>query len=515
VGGPPRAGLPPTPPLPPLRGGREKSALAMLIESVPNFSEGKDEAVIEALAAATRVRGAALLDVHRDPDHNRCVLTVAGAPSAVAEAVFRATRVAVEKIDLTRHAGVHPRIGAADVIPFVPLEGASMELATELAVTTATRIANELGVPAFLYENAARRPERKPLPYVRNQGFEKLRDLVASDAAWAPDVGPARLHPTAGAVCVGARFFLVAFNVELESEDLELAKSIARAVRESSGGLPCVRAKGLPLASKKRVQVSCNLVDYRVTGVAKAFLAIEALARGKGVAVARSELVGLVPTAALEAAGADMLRLEGFVGAERVLEKRLQATLPPTPAGELARYLDAIAAPGHSPGGGSAGAMAAALGQACFEKARVLGHKGSLSPTELDALGAKLGAPAKWLELAAEDESSFADFAATWTLPKGDPRKKEAADRSVAAALAVARRAADLAESAATLATKGNPGLVNDAALACELALTALRGARWNALSTRKKDAALREEFLGLMARAEKAAQSARAAAET
>jgi formiminotetrahydrofolate cyclodeaminase len=188
--------------------------------------------------------------------------------------------------------------------------------------------------------------------------------------------------------------------------------------------------------------------------------------------------------------------------------------LPPTPAGELGRYLDAIAAPGHSPGGGSAGAMAAALGRACFEKARVLGAKGQLSPEQLADLGANLAAPARWLELAAEDERAFADFAATWTLPKGDPAKKSAADRALAGALAVARHGAALAEGAALLARDGNPNLVNDAALAAELALAAVRGARWNALSTRRKDAALRSELDGLLEKAEAAARQARTAAE-
>ena len=486
----------------------------MLLECVPNFSEGRDDAVIDAIASAARAPGVALLDVHRDRDHNRSVLTLAGAPDALSEGVFRAVREAVMRIDLSRHAGVHPRIGAADVIPFVPLEGATMELAVETAERTAERIARELGLPIFFYEEAARRPERRALPEIRNRGFEKMRELVASDPAWRPDLGPQALHATAGAACVGARFFLVAFNVDLESGDLEAAKEIARAVRESSGGLPALRAKAFELASRKRVQVSCNLVDFRKTGLARAFSEIENQARARGIAVARSELVGLVPRAALEDAGAALLRLEGFEAASRVLERRLAAELPLTPSGELPRYLDAIAAKGHSPGGGSAGALAAALGHACFEKARVLGAKGKLSASELDALGASLVPRARWFDFAAEDERAFSELAASWKLEKGDPRKKVAADRSIACALEVARAASALALAAAKLAREGNPNLVNDAALAAELALAAVRGARWNALSTRRKDAALRSELDALLEVAERSAREARSAAE-
>ena len=388
------------------------------------------------------------------------------------------------------------------MIPFVPLADMTMAQAVSLAVETGERIWRELGVPVFLYEEAARRPERRALPHVRNQGFEALSRRVAEEA-WKPDLGD-RLHVSAGAVCVGARFFLVAFNVDLESEDLAVAQAIAKEVRESSGGLPAVRAKGFRLASQKRVQVSLNLVDHRVTGIARAFLEVSRRAEARGVRVARTELVGLVPEAALEAAAVAMLRLEG--AGERVLERRL-AALPATPD-QFARYLEAIAAPGHAPGGGSAGAMAAALGHACLEKAR------ALSPGKLDSLGDSLGKPARWLALAAEDGRAFAELADTWSLPKGDPRKRVAADASVRVALEVARAAVALAEGAARVARDGNKNLVNDAALAAELALAAVRGARWNALGTRRKDATLRAEVNALLARAEAAAVTAREAAE-
>jgi formiminotetrahydrofolate cyclodeaminase len=242
------------------------------------------------------------------------------------------------------------------------------------------------------------------------------------------------------------------------------------------------------------------------------FLEVERRARERGVAIARSELVGLVPAEAIQAAGAELLRLEGFVGGERVLERRLAALLPPSPSGQLSHYLDAIAAPGHAPGGGSAGALAAALGHACFEKARAL----SVGKTalDLDALVKPLVERPAWLAMAGADERSFAEYAASWALPRGDPKKRDAAQANVDSALAVARAAAALAEASARLAREGNANLVNDAAIGAELALAAVRGARWNALATRKKDSSLRTELDGLLVRAETAAREARAQAD-
>ncbi|MBI3723208.1 glutamate formimidoyltransferase [bacterium] len=489
----------------------------MLLECVPNFSEGRDARTIEAIAgAALSVRGVALLDAHRDPDHNRSVLTLAGAPDALAEAVFRSVREAVSRIDLRSQQGEHPRVGAADVIPFVPLEGASMELAVTLARRTGERIARELSVPVFFYEEAAQREDRRALPDIRNQGFLELsRNVKEKPALWKPDLGPAELHPSAGASCVGARFFLVAWNVDLESEDLALAKEIARGVRESSGGFPGVRAKAFRLASQRRVQVSLNLVDYRKTSVARAFLEVERLAQARGARIARSELVGLIPEEALEASGAELLRLEGFRGAERVLERRLREKLPPSPAGELSRYLAAIASREHAPGGGSAGALAAALGRACLEKARLLSSgKGQLDDAALAKIADGLGSPERFLALAQDDERAFADLAATWALPKGDPRKKEAAEAAIATDLRAASAACELALAAARVAESGNPNLVNDAALACELALACVRVARWNALATRSKDAKLRADLDALLALVEGASERSRKAAE-
>jgi len=284
------------------------------IECVPNFSEGRDAAVLAALSEAIRgTPGALLLDETADADHNRCVLTFVGKPEPVLEGALRAATVAVERIDLRDHEGVHPRIGALDVLPFVPLNGTSMETCIELASRAAERLWAELGVPCYLYEAAARIADRKNLAFVR------------SARVGAPDVGEGR-HVSAGCTAVGARKFLIAYNVNLATNDADVARAIAREVRESSGGLPCVKAMGLELASRGQAQVSMNLTDYDVTPVHAAFQAVEQAARARGVNVSGSELIGLIPRKALQMAEGVDLRWENF-REDMVLEERLQRAL--------------------------------------------------------------------------------------------------------------------------------------------------------------------------------------------
>ncbi len=284
----------------------------MLVECVPNFSEGSDPAVIAALQDAARsVEGARLLDTHSDSDHNRTVLTIVGAPGAVAEAAFRAVREAAARIDLRAHRGVHPRIGAADVVPFVPLGDAPMAVCVELARALGARLGAELGLPVYLYGEAARRPERRLLANVRRGEYEGLQRAIATDPARAPDFGPAALGP-AGAVAVGARGPLIAFNVLLATTDLAVARAVARAVRASSGGLPGVQALGVPCSRPGAVQVTMNLTNPRLTGLWPAFAAVQAEAARHGVAVLESELVGLVAAEVALAAAADALKLPGL-----------------------------------------------------------------------------------------------------------------------------------------------------------------------------------------------------------
>ncbi len=284
-----------------------------LIEAVPNFSEGRNAETIQALrAAASGVAGSTLLDSTSDVDHNRTVLTIAGTPKAVGESVFRAVATACDRIRLPEQSGVHPRIGAADVAPFVPISGSSLAACAELARRTGERIWRELGVPVFLYEAAASHPSRAPLETIRSRTF-----------TGEPDFGLGR-HPTAGAVIVGARRFLIAWNVNLRSEDLGAAREIARAIRQSSGGLPCVKALGLELKSRGQVQVSVNLTDFETTPLYAVFERIREEAERRGIGIAGSELIGLIPRRALEESdGHDLRWLIGDRIREYVLESRL------------------------------------------------------------------------------------------------------------------------------------------------------------------------------------------------
>ena len=294
-----------------------------LIECVPNFSEGCDTAKIDAIVDAIRSGGARILDRTSDCDHNRSVVTFAGPAEIVAESAFRAVEQAAKEIDLRMHAGVHPRIGAADVVPFVPVDGVTLEDCARIAERTGQRIWEQLGIPVYLYEAAARRDHCRNLADIRRGNFEGLSQEVLTNPHRGPDFGGPALHPSAGAVVVGARKFLIAFNVNLATSDVETAKRIARAVRFSSGGLPCLKAMGVPLASRKLAQVSMNLTDFEETPIQLAFEAVRAEASRYGVAVAGSEIIGLVPRKALESVDLASLRLENF-RPSMVLENRLE-----------------------------------------------------------------------------------------------------------------------------------------------------------------------------------------------
>jgi glutamate formiminotransferase/glutamate formiminotransferase/formiminotetrahydrofolate cyclodeaminase len=287
----------------------------LTIECVPNFSEGRDRAVIAALENAVRdVPGVRLLNSTSDADHNRSVLTFAGNPAAVADAAFACVATAAAKIDLGRHEGVHPRVGAADVVPFVPIEGVTLEDCAALAHATGDRIWSELQVPVFFYEAAARRPECARLENIRRR----------ANAGLPPDLGQGR-HPTAGYCVVGARNFLIAWNIILQSNDLAIAKSIAREIRESSGGLPAVKALGLELASQGKAQVSMNLVDFHRTPLHVVFDAVRRAAEKRGVQIEGSELIGLIPQAALDASKGHDFRWINM-RSDRILETCLSAS---------------------------------------------------------------------------------------------------------------------------------------------------------------------------------------------
>lgn len=293
-----------------------------LYECVPNFSEGRRQQVIEAIISPFRNRPAVhLLDFRADADHNRLVVSAVGEAEPLQEALLGAARAAIASIDLRTHRGAHPRIGAVDVIPFVPLRGADMADAVSLARSFAARYSRETSVPVYLYESAALRPERRNLETVRKGQFEALQKEIDTPER-VPDAGGPRLHPSAGATAIGARPFLVAFNINLESTDLALARSIARTIRASGGGLPHVKAVGVALKERGLVQVSVNCTDFRVTGLHQVLERVRGEAARAGVSVRETEIYGLVPAAALLSEAARSLQVAGFDEAQ-VLDLRL------------------------------------------------------------------------------------------------------------------------------------------------------------------------------------------------
>jgi glutamate formiminotransferase len=294
-----------------------------IVECVPNFSEGRDARKVDAIAAAVAsVQGIVVLDISLDPDHNRSVITFAGAADSVGEAAMRAVALAVESIDLTRQHGVHPRIGAADVVPFVPVQDITLAECARLATAVGEQIWSRLGVPVYLYEAAARRPDRVNLENIRRGGFEKLRDLARTHPDHHPDFGEAGLHPTAGATVVGARKFLIAFNINLKTPDVKLAQAIAKKIRASSGGLPYVKAMGVRLESRNLAQVSMNLTDFEFTPVSTVFEVVRTEAALAGVDIAGSEIIGLIPRKALDGSQEWLPTVENF-NPGVVLENRL------------------------------------------------------------------------------------------------------------------------------------------------------------------------------------------------
>jgi glutamate formiminotransferase len=298
-----------------------------IVECVPNFSEGRKAEVVRALAEAVeRVEGALVLGTHVDPDHNRSVVTFVAPPETVVEAAVRVVGRAADLIDLSAHAGQHPRMGACDVMPFVPVRGLGVEECVALAHEAGRRIWGELGVPVYFYESAAKRPERRNLADVRRGGFELLREEISTRPERTPDVGEPRVHPTAGACIVGVRPLLIAYNVTLATRDLSVAKRVARRVRERDGGLPNLKALGFELESRGVVQVSMNLTGYETTNLHDAFEAVRREAAALGVEVITSEVVGLVPQAALDRAAAHFLRLENY-SPDLVLENRIAAAI--------------------------------------------------------------------------------------------------------------------------------------------------------------------------------------------
>ena len=468
-----------------------------IVECVPNFSEGRNPDVVAAIVAAVRAMpGVLVLDQEMDHDHHRAVLTLAGEPEAVAEAVFRCAQVAAERVDLRHHQGGHPRVGATDVVPFIPIRGITMEQCVALARQVGARIGRDLDIPVYLYERAATRPERTNLEAIRRGNLEGLASRLAADPLWMPDFGPPRLHPTAGATVVGARPPLIAYNVNLDTADLEIAKAIAKVVRFSSGGLPCVKAIGVPLASRGIVQVSMNLTDFETTPIHIAFEAVSREAAQRGVRVVGSEVVGLVPQAAMVKAAEALLKIERF-DPTQVLETRLETALagdtPPAGSGFMAHdFLHAVAAGTPTPGGGSvaalAGALAAALGvMAC----RISRPSGSSEPRQSEAVTQPVELLAEEERLLSElserlrrlietDAEAFQGVLRAYRLPKTDQARADTITKSLEAATEVPLETAELAGEAATilrkLTSKTKPAVASDLSVGLSMAFAAMEG---------------------------------------
>ena len=345
-----------------------QESMDRIVECVPNFSEGRDQGIVQALINAVASKaGVAVLDHSMDADHNRSVLTFCGDPDEIVYAAFRAVQIATELIDLRRHAGEHPRVGATDVVPFIPVTGTTIEDCVQLARRLGEQVGRELEIPVFLYERAAGHADHVPLEAVRRGGLEGLALRMQSDPDWIPDFGPPRLHASAGAIAIGARPPLIAYNVNLRSTDVQQARSIAWAVRHSNGGVPHVKAIGVELSRRGMVQVAMNLTDYRATPILTAFQRVKAEATTRGIEVAGSELVGLVPEAALDQTTAALVQLDRF-DPSQILEIRIAKTIRSEnePEHTLAHFLAAVADATPAPAGGSvaafAGALAASLG---------------------------------------------------------------------------------------------------------------------------------------------------------
>ncbi len=458
-------------------------------ECVPNFSEGRDSAKVDRIAAAARVvPGVTVLDVEMDAAHHRSVITLVGDGDALLEAVLRMMRVATETIDLTRHQGEHPRMGATDVVPFVPLGESTMAEAVHLAERLGQRVAEELHIPVYLYAAAARRPERADLAKVREGQFEGIRQSIATDPARAPDFGPARVHPTAGAVAIGARPVLIAYNVYLATPDVAIAKRIARTVRARDGGLPEVKALGFEIPDRQQVQVSMNLTDYRVTPIHRAFEAVCAEAEKAGAKVGESEIVGLVPEDALFDASEFYLKLLSF-RRDNVLERKVRAIdAAAKPPETLTTFTEKLAARTPTPGGGSAAALAGALGAALGEMVLAYSIDPAKPPDELTATRDKLDAGRRrLLVLVDEDARSYEAVRGARRARKEKPGDaatetgyRSALRGAAAVPLETARLAHDLSESLDAVGPRTKAALASDLTTARALFRAAGEGALAN-----------------------------------
>jgi glutamate formiminotransferase/formiminotetrahydrofolate cyclodeaminase len=464
--------------------------MSTLVECVPNFSEGRDKAKVDAIVEAMKMDGVYLLDREMDADHNRCVITLVGEREPIQEAAIRGVGKAAELIDLTVHQGAHPRMGAADVVPFIPIEGVSIEDCVAMARHVGAEIWKRFQVPVYLYEAAATTPERTNLENIRRGQFEGIRAEIATNPARRPDFGEARVHPTAGATVVGARKFLIAYNVFLNTPDVDIAKKIAKAVRASSGGFKFVKGAGFLV--RGLAQVSMNLTDFEQTPVHRVFEMVKREAARYGVMPVSSEIVGLIPKKALESAAEWFLQVENF-DSSLILENRLTAVM----SGKMAvgglragveAFVEQLAAPTATPGGGSAAAASGAMaaGLAAMVAAMSRGKKAYVQyERELSEALARLSQLREELKAAIDaDAESFNVVMKAYKQAKesadGDKVIETALKQATSVPLGVAERAREVAEIAEKLGPISNPHMKSDLTTAKALAQAAIQGALAN-----------------------------------
>ncbi|MFP5275510.1 MAG: glutamate formimidoyltransferase [Acidobacteriota bacterium] len=483
-----------------------------LVECVPNFSEGRDPAKVQAIVDAMSIPGVYLLDREMDADHNRCVITLVGEREAVQEAAIRGVGKAAELIDLTRHQGAHPRMGAADVVPFIPIDGVTLEDCVAMARHVGAEIWKRYSIPVYLYEAAATAPERQNLENIRRGQFEGIRDEIATNPARRPDFGELRVHPTAGATVVGARKFLIAYNIFLNTGDVNVAKKIAKAIRFSSGGLRYLKAAGFLV--RGQAQVSMNLTDFEQTPIHRVFELVRREAERYGAAPVSSEIVGLIPKLALEQAAEWFLQVENF-DSSLILENRLAAVMggkmaPGGPSAGLRAgiqpFLEQLAAPTATPGGGSASAASAAMaaGLAHMVSSMSRGKKAYLQfEAQLSEAIARLAALRAEMTAAIDaDAESYNVVMKAYRAQRestGDANQIGAALRQAASVpLAVAEGAAEIARIAEALKPITNPRMSSDLATAIALAKAAITGALANVeinLASLEQDAPEEKNF--------------------
>ncbi len=465
-----------------------------LVECVPNFSEGRDKAKVDAIVEAMKLPGVYLLDREMDADHNRCVITLVGEREAIQEAAIRGVGKAAELIDLTQHQGAHPRMGAADVVPFIPIDGVTLEDCVAMAKHVGAEIAKRFAIPVYLYEAAAATPERQNLENIRRGQFEGIRAEIETNPTRKPDFGESKVHPTAGATVVGARKFLIAYNVFLNTADVDVAKKIAKTVRASSGGFRFVKGAGFLV--RGMAQVSMNLTDFEQTPIARVFEAVKREAARYGVAPVSSEIVGLIPKAALEQAAEWFLQVENF-DSSLILENRLAAVM----GGKMAAggpsaglragvepFIEQLAASTATPGGGSAaaasGAMAAGLAHMVAAMSR--GKKAYLQyEAQLSEAIGRLATLREELKAAIDADAESYNvvmkaYRAARETDDGGVGVNKALRQATSVPLGVAERAAEVARIAHALRPITNPNMASDLTTGVALAGAAVTGALSN-----------------------------------